>query len=35
MLNYSTKAHNLKRGIYTFSEKLSKDFKKPIQGLDR
>ena len=31
MLNYSTKAHNLKRGIYTFSEKLSKDFKKPIQ----
>ena len=31
MLNYSTKAHNLKRGIFTFSEKLSKDFKKPIQ----
>jgi len=31
MLNYSTRAHNLKRGIFTFSEKLSKDFKKPIQ----
>jgi len=31
MLNYNTRAHNLKRGIFTFSEKLSKDFKKPIQ----
>ena len=31
MLNYSTRAHNLKRGIFTFCEKLSKDFKKPIQ----
>jgi len=31
MLNYSTRAHNLKRGIFTFCEKLSKEFSKPCQ----
>ena len=31
MLNYSTRAHNLKRGIFTFCEKLTPKCKKPIQ----
>ena len=31
MTNYSTLGHNLKRGIFNFSGKLTKRFKRPIQ----
>ena len=31
MTNYSTLGHNLKRGIFKFSNKISKGFKKPAQ----
>jgi hypothetical protein len=31
MTNYSTLGHNLKRGIFRFCKKLSKDFRRPIQ----
>jgi hypothetical protein len=31
MSNYSTLGHNLKRGIFNFSERISKGFRKPIQ----
>jgi len=31
MLNYNTLAHNLKRGIFTFCEKLTMEFKRPSQ----
>jgi len=31
MINYSTRSHNLKRGIFTFCEKLTPKFKKPVQ----
>lgn len=31
MTNYNTLGHNLKRGIFNFCDKLSKDFHRPIQ----
>jgi len=31
MTNYNTLAHNLKRGIFTFCEKLTTDFNRPTQ----